>query len=150
MTFRKLRITWSVAWGLAAVLLVACWIKSYKVGAYVRWDVGARTFYAVAEEGELETVVFGFPLEDNEVGLRVPQKSNSMPIAELLGVRVVYVSGFYSGITLPYWTGLVASVAMAGAAWFPNVGRFSLRTLLIATTLVAAVLGLIVWSVSPN
>ena len=29
--------------------------------------------------------------------------------------------------------------------WFANLGRFSLRTLLIATTLVAVVLGLIVW-----
>jgi hypothetical protein len=30
MKHRKLRIAWSVAWGLAAVLLVALWVRSYR------------------------------------------------------------------------------------------------------------------------
>ncbi len=29
MRFRKLRIAWSVFWGLAAVLLVVLWVRSY-------------------------------------------------------------------------------------------------------------------------
>src|SRR3954447_118615 len=29
MTFRKLRIAWSVFWGLACVLLVVLWVRSY-------------------------------------------------------------------------------------------------------------------------
>jgi hypothetical protein len=29
MRFRKLRIAWSVAWGLLAVLLVVLWVRSY-------------------------------------------------------------------------------------------------------------------------
>src|SRR5438105_1666000 len=29
MRFRKLRIAWSVFWGLAAVLLIALWVRSY-------------------------------------------------------------------------------------------------------------------------
>src|SRR6476620_6466011 len=29
MRFRKLRIAWSVVWGLAAVLLIALWVRSY-------------------------------------------------------------------------------------------------------------------------
>src|SRR5262245_52748880 len=32
--FRKLRIAWSVAWSLVAVLLLALWIRSY-----LRWDL---------------------------------------------------------------------------------------------------------------
>src|SRR3954449_8237078 len=29
MRFRKLRITWSVLWGLACVLLIVLWVRSY-------------------------------------------------------------------------------------------------------------------------
>ena len=29
MRFRKLRIAWSVVWGLACVLLIALWVRSY-------------------------------------------------------------------------------------------------------------------------
>src|SRR6478609_7250090 len=29
MRFRKLRIAWSVAWGLACVLLIVLWVRSY-------------------------------------------------------------------------------------------------------------------------
>jgi len=29
MAYRKLRITWSVAWGMVAVLLCVLWVRSY-------------------------------------------------------------------------------------------------------------------------
>ena len=29
MKHRKLRIAWSVAWGIAAVMLIALWVRSY-------------------------------------------------------------------------------------------------------------------------
>src|SRR4051812_42476544 len=31
MRFRKLRIAWSVFWGLAAVLLIVLWVRSYRL-----------------------------------------------------------------------------------------------------------------------
>src|SRR5262249_50695086 len=43
----------------------------------------------------------------------------------------------------PYLHLLVATVALGSVAWIPY--RFSLRTLLITTTLVAVGLGLVVW-----
>jgi len=54
-----------------------------------------------------------------------------------------YCSGL-SGFVLPYWFGLTFAVVIATAPWIRWSKRFSLRTLLIATTLVAAGLGLIV------
>jgi hypothetical protein len=48
------------------------------------------------------------------------------------------------GIMLPYWFGVLLSATFATLPWIPT--RFSLRTLLIATTLVAVVLGLIVFA----
>jgi hypothetical protein len=45
----------------------------------------------------------------------------------------------------PHWFPVLLSAAFAAAPWFRRTWKFSLRTLLIATTLVAVVLGLIVW-----
>jgi hypothetical protein len=47
------------------------------------------------------------------------------------------------GLAMPYWLFIGLVVAATVAPWLPQ--RFTLRTLLIATTLVALVLGLIVW-----
>jgi hypothetical protein len=52
-------------------------------------------------------------------------------------------SGGKLAIQVPHWLLVVTSGLMAAMPWLP--WRFSLRTLLIATTLVAVVLGLIVW-----
>ena len=52
------------------------------------------------------------------------------------------ISENYTVFTAPHWSLIVVTAAMALAPWTKR--RFSLRTLLIATTLVAAVLGLLV------
>jgi hypothetical protein len=63
-------------------------------------------------------------------------------------------------IAIPYWFLIAISLVVgyclsatltaiyAGAANLPWATRFSLRTLLIATTLIAVVLGLAVWAAS--
>jgi hypothetical protein len=47
-----------------------------------------------------------------------------------------------------FWPVIAALVALAIAPWLSS--RFSLRTLLIATTLVAVALGLVVWAIKLN
>ena len=52
-----------------------------------------------------------------------------------------------SQLQIPCWfTTLVAAACASCAVQLPRQNRFSLRTLLIATTLVAVVLGLVVWA----
>jgi hypothetical protein len=51
----------------------------------------------------------------------------------------------YNLVGIPTWFLLILSVALAVPPWIHWSSRFSLRTLLIATTLVAVGLGLIVW-----
>ena len=46
---------------------------------------------------------------------------------------------------VPYWIPAIIFAAAPAALWIPWSKRFSLRTVLIATTLVAVVLGLIAW-----
>jgi hypothetical protein len=48
-------------------------------------------------------------------------------------------------IVFPHWLPVLQCATFAAVPW---IRRFSLRTLLIATTLIAVVLGLIVWSAS--
>lgn len=52
----------------------------------------------------------------------------------------------HTAILVPHWFQVVVFVLIAAVPWSPWSRRFSLRTLLIATTLLAVVLGLAVWS----
>jgi hypothetical protein len=53
--------------------------------------------------------------------------------------------GFTFEFIIPHWFPVLLAIAVVGVPWF-RLRRFSLRTLLIATTLVAVVLGLGVWA----
>jgi hypothetical protein len=50
------------------------------------------------------------------------------------------------GFVVPHWFVILLISMLAAVSWLPIwSNRFTLRTLLIATTLVAVALGLIVW-----
>src|SRR4051812_11045209 len=42
MRYRKLRIAWSVCWGLACVLLIVLWVRSYRVIDVINWTTSTR------------------------------------------------------------------------------------------------------------
>ena len=109
--FRKLRIAWSVAWGIAAVLLIALWVRSY----------GHDDFL-------VKTASPGFPILESSEG------------------RFTYFpSPSTTSSDVPYWLPVVTFTALATAPWLRRISwRFSLRTLLIATTLVGVGLGTII------
>jgi hypothetical protein len=152
MKHRKLRIGWSVAWGVVAVLLVALWVRSY-------WN-----YYAIAyidtSFGDVGTFFYqgSAGLELNRVSTPPPFAQwwdfKSIPFSADLpvepGNRIVdgmqlrsYSVTHSTGVVFPI--PLAALVAVALAA-LPRLYRFSLRTLLIATTLVAVGLGLAVYA----
>ena len=47
-------------------------------------------------------------------------------------------------LNIPYWIPILLTALLAIVPWFP--WKFSLRTLLIATALIAVLLGLVVWA----
>ncbi len=68
-----------------------------------------------------------------------------MPLIGSAG-SVTFYNGWTSILIVPQWAVLGASTVLAVVPWMYTLSyRFSLRTLLIATTLVAVGLGLIVW-----
>src|ERR1041385_2708148 len=55
MRFRKLRIAWSVVWGLACVLLIVLWVRSYWRGDYLQKPyTGAGLFFVQSASGHIE------------------------------------------------------------------------------------------------
>ena len=143
MKFRKLRIAWSVGCLIACVLLIALWARSYWVHeGYYRidaannqmgfgWTVGSLGFNARKDELKWPPQKWTY----FRTSLDVPYQS----------FRASFSNGELN-FRLPFWFLSTLLLALSYVVWLP--WHFSLRTLLIATTLVAVVLGLIVWSAS--
>jgi hypothetical protein len=153
MRFRKLRIASSVVCGIACVLLIALWVRSYGLAdvLYLRIsETHAVTFGSVQggvsispdvryAEGYFDDA--WWKLQTEVVGKRKTDYWTQTPW---------YTRSFRFGIfgwtvCVPHCFLMVLFGAAAVAPWLRP--RFSLRTLLIATTLIAVVLGLVVWAV---
>jgi hypothetical protein len=126
-----LRISLTALSLTACVLLVALWVRSYYWTERVNW--GTRT-------------------------------SHGFRLSSQYGVAYFRYRGFYDGrhtrfvfhftgwgepfvVGIPYWFLVPFTMAVAALPWIGKLHwRFSLRTLLIATTLVAVALGIVILS----
>jgi hypothetical protein len=155
MKHRKLRIAWSVAWGALAALLIVLWVRSYWRTTYIVGQISSSLYFQVS----LQPGTFGL-LTSSESGVApwtVSHVSSEEWMRDFEKQKAVggYISGthwspvwgtffFQNEKNVPFWFLLGVVAAMSGVSWFR--WRFTLRTLLIATTLVAAGLGLIMWA----
>jgi hypothetical protein len=168
MRFRKLRIAWSVGCGIACVLLIVLWVRSY----YYHKEEASYVFrgkYLLALEslrGELGLMVWGppaviygtswsyasRPVDDSEflsfwekMRTRVERPKHVNLVA--WGFRLSSSPGNLR-LLVPHWSLVLLAAMFVVVPWLPWWSkRFSLRTMLIATTLVALVLGAIVWAI---
>jgi hypothetical protein len=154
MRFRKLRIAWSVWWGIACVLLVVFWVRGYwryqrhsldvSIGEYSHSFVlrsylnRLRIQYLCEKMRQAKWLIY--ETEDSEVD---PWFAIDREWKYTLGFRHEWVDGGFDTV-IPHWFAMCAFVALASAPWLR--WHFSLRTLLIAMTLVAVLLGLIVFA----
>jgi hypothetical protein len=154
---RGLRIAWSVWWGILGVLLVVLWVRSYR---YVEDIAVWRTTSAQVRIVPPEWILFNmlgsigidyFP-DPSPFATREWERSRSSvdeirpspPGPTFLGFYVE-VSPIQREFVAPHWFLVLITVALAAFPWIRQLGwRFSLRTLLIATSLIAVVLGLVV------
>jgi hypothetical protein len=146
---RRFRIAASVFFALVAVGLSMQWVRSYWWQDYLyvplsqfRWIscISGHGWLAIdyisvesppgqPEPWEISTALITSPKASSRPGWH--WSSHRDP--DLWCTQTVF----------PYWFLLALTGLTAGALpWFPLSGRFSLRTLLIAVTLVAVVLGL--------
>jgi hypothetical protein len=144
MKYRKLRIAWSVVWGLAALLLVVLWVRSFQRVETMTYTNSAKWFTGVrSDDGEF-VVYHGHVHPPRETpGWSYNRFDDSLH--QYRGVVWPWTNRSDTAI-LPYWFLVSLSVIFAVGPWIrQHRWRFSLRTMLIATTLVAVVLGLIVY-----
>jgi hypothetical protein len=155
MRFRKLRIAWSVVWGLLAVLLIALWVRSYW------WHDALTLRYALSvnyqsTRGEQFLSFQLEPWKQYKDSKTKPDprriwdwtlQSRPVPTGDHKKLGLFWLWG-REGLTLtaPHSFFVIAGVAGAALPWIGRAKRFSLRTLSIATTLLALVLGLVVYA----
>jgi hypothetical protein len=115
---RYLRIGFSITCLIACVLLIVLWVRSYWGHFDIRFPRSDHWLCSLRGWTQLLCDSDRDPL----TGMARPE------------------------FIIPFWLPTVLAVASSAAPWLPWWSkRFSLRTLLIVMTLVALVLGLIVW-----
>jgi hypothetical protein len=143
MRFRKLRIAWSVVCGIGCVLLIVLWVRSYGDSTSKEILVTPTCrFYLHSVQGTLALERWYRAFRGREF-MPIYRKSDLLRLATNAGVYIQRSStGTIESVSISYWLLILADIIVATAPWLR--WRFSLRTLLIATTLVALALGVIV------
>jgi hypothetical protein len=147
MRFRKLRIAWSVVWGIACVLLIVSWARSYTWGESYSWDVGQVYCSASYLRGAIVLRSLDASHRGNSTTgyswgrARRQRLDETFPI-HFYGFYFRKASGDLS-LIVPMWLLIIVSISCAAAPWL--AWKFSVRTLLTVMTVVAAVLGIAVW-----
>jgi hypothetical protein len=153
MKYRKLRIAWSVFWGLAGVLMIVLWVRSYRAtdvlssrpfclstyGRVVVWlrdesgpfgGTGSKLIYmssgALLRMSRIKEIEEPFEVE---------------PFTSRTGFFLEHDDG-RSVVQLPYWFLTLLFVTFGGLPWLRF--RFRLRTLLIGMTLAAVMLAAVI------
>jgi hypothetical protein len=156
--FRKLRIAWSSGCAIACLLLIVLWVRSYSYLDFCTSPLGSLHFQTVGGRA----VFFALPDQPNwtagsrpmetvspRMALRQPcagWPTSDDPPRGLLGFAIYKQYGLNPAVSAPIWFLVMVAVALGWLPWIADARRFSLRTLLIATTLVAVVLGLAVYA----
>jgi hypothetical protein len=171
MKFCKLRIAWSIAWGVACVLLILLWVRSYwwNGSAEIRvsstrelmvMSVQGYTYWGTLPDQDWNWNVSIEPLDEGNQtfiltsGIRTDTHGiiRTGNLASNANAGLNWRGRFGFGlshspdvqfVSFPHWFLALLSAAFATAPWLR--WRFSIRTLLIAMTLVAVALGLIAW-----
>lgn len=154
---RYLRIGWTVFFGALCLLLIGLWVRSYWWNDIV---FNNRTTTKLGSNyGAVYFIRLTRPIlvtSSTGLGLNAPYgpPANTPPMhgwrlggreASVASKRFEWtISSVRQEAMLPYWGPTLFFATLAATPWAP--WRFSLRTLLLFTTLVAVGLGVIVWA----
>lgn len=146
---RYLRIAWTAGCGIAAVLLIVMWVRSYK-----NYEVIGSTFGNITSvQGTLVTNFFDPwyaithlpPQWFYDCG-PIYGYSHNTPIKRYPGVLLSHPNYGLVHLELQSWLLLPLLILSCAAPWQTWLRfSFSLRTLLLATTAFAVLLGLVVY-----
>jgi len=161
MKYRKLRIAWSVVWGVACLLMIALWARTADNGTNFQEPLlEVRDFAVYSTDGIIWAVKAPFvvysPPIDYFVSYYIPSRYQATPdgfastaIHKGRGFDMQFWSRWTWFVQAPNWFPVLVAFALGVVPWInqlKRLRRFSLRTLLIVMTLVAVGLGVIVWT----
>jgi hypothetical protein len=157
---RRLLNIASIVCLVLCVALMGMWVRSYQVKDYLHGPLpDSHGFVVHSVRGEL--VLYEFPLDSSDrvvIPSRWPWQvvgeatTPALVFALPRGGRISRVFGFAkylssvgSIVFLPYWFMVLASGSLAMLFRLRWPWRFDLRSLFIATTFLAVVLGMTAW-----
>jgi hypothetical protein len=138
--FRKLRIAWSVLSGILCLLLIALWVISRSRYSGIEGHVGNQSFSVISSLGQMNIHLFTrkavallpWRFSDSEFGI------DEVVMPEHWGFEI-YPNRAGLSVYVSYWVLVLIAGIVFAAPWMPR--RYSLRTLLIGMTVLAALLG---------
>jgi len=150
MKYRKLRIAWSVACGIACLLLVALWVRSHLWCDMLEYTRG-QTYVCVAAGRGIACFRWVTHQPSVKVGNKLgwelvggPPETAASNLKPLEWRRRTHPSVVFDlFISFPCWCCLAFFAALVAVPWFR--WRFTLRTLLIGMTVSAIGLSWIVY-----
>ncbi|MEX2308547.1 MAG: hypothetical protein WD738_13180 [Pirellulales bacterium] len=146
--FRYLRIAVSALSLTACVLLIALWARSYYYLDQLTEPISrTRGIEFASIEGQARFAVLklnpAVPFQSQDWGLESTNSKLGYAQSEIDDTKWGFVGSEIDFWTIwgPYWFLALLGVTFAAVPWIPR--RFSLRAMLIAMTLFAALLGII-------
>jgi hypothetical protein len=157
MSFRKLRIAWSVLCGIACLLLIVLWVRSYwwidyvlrvsptMVSEYCTYD--GQIVYSWSDDTRIAAGCMSSRGEGWHLSGQTIESWHRISTPSP-GQRLIRVFSLKSNeFVTPIWAPVIVSSTSGVLPWRRQLRwRFGLRTLLIATTLIAVMLGLAVYT----
>jgi hypothetical protein len=149
MKFRKLRVAWAIACGIACVLLLYLWIRSYwrwdelivRIPTSNKMSVLTNHIEAISLKGRIRIHVFTAYGNSSYLEFTSFRVTNFPAIPNWsLGIERGHCSA-----TCPHWFAIMLAAASISLSRIRPSTKFSLRTLLIATTLVAVGTAIYTW-----
>ena len=128
----RLQVILSVVFATLAVTFSALWVRSYLVHETIVKTVGNHTYYSVIHRGRMH------------LGISRPFPSEVKWETRMRG-QIINIPGWPSTVkwtrpgTVRYWYFVLATALLAASPWMR--ARYSLRTLLIVTTVAAVAIG---------
>jgi hypothetical protein len=144
MRYRKLRIAWSVVWGVACVLLIALLVRSFRSTEAIHGDLCGHYLILISSGDNFFVVAHTIPPGSIPNIWRYTQPPGTHLRPQITWFDFAMHANPVT-LSFPQWIPIALTATLAVIPW-ARLGSFSLRTLLIAMTLVAVVLGLVIYT----
>jgi hypothetical protein len=153
MKYRKLRIAFAIVCTIPCVLMIALWVRSYFC------HEGVTILTPIVQRGNQCTNIQTFPGvlsigSGPQLGgpaiydIQYWGPSETREDDAYYSLVPIHRPEVIGGYMVRFWFLVLITGAIAAVAWWKRTISFSLRTLLIGMTVVAALLGLLIWAMN--